>query len=289
MFKLLGQCVAQLDGANNIVSLFVYATHSNVPDYMIKAGINYRIITDQLGSPRLVVNVSTGQIAQQMEYDEFGNVLSDTNPGFQPFGFAGGLYEQITKLVRLGARDYDPETGRWTVKDPIKVRTNVTNIFGYASLDPVNLTDPSGLSQQEVDEAVAWLKQTHPELFEGNPNPVIRESSNMSPGDEGATDPETNAITIAENQYCQAARVNTIAHELLHAQETRLGKVLSNLEDLGAEISAAFGAAMRGKNPIDAADRAMGSTHGAISKKANDIEGEYMIQSRQISIQTIIP
>jgi hypothetical protein len=25
--------------------------------------------------------------------DEFGNVLADSNPGFQPFGFAGGLYD----------------------------------------------------------------------------------------------------------------------------------------------------------------------------------------------------
>jgi hypothetical protein len=37
-------------------------------------------------------------------------VTADTNPGFQPFGFAGGLYDQDTKLVRFGARDYDPNT-----------------------------------------------------------------------------------------------------------------------------------------------------------------------------------
>ena len=28
-----------------------------------------------------------------MDYDEFGNVIYDSNPGFQPFGFAGGLYD----------------------------------------------------------------------------------------------------------------------------------------------------------------------------------------------------
>ena len=40
-------------------------------------------------------------------------------PGFQPFGFAGGIYDLHTALVRFGARDYDAFTGRWTAKDPI--------------------------------------------------------------------------------------------------------------------------------------------------------------------------
>ena len=114
--------VAELDGANNIVSRFVYASRSNVPDYMIQGGTAYRIITDHLGSPRIVVNTQTGVIAQRMDFDEFGRIILDTNPGFQPFGFAGGLYDQDTGLTRFGARDYDAETGRWIAKDPILFR-----------------------------------------------------------------------------------------------------------------------------------------------------------------------
>ena len=108
--------VAELDGAGNVVTRFVYGTKINVPDYMVKGGVTYRIISDHLGSPRLVINITTGEIAQQIDYDEFGNILTDSNPGFQPFGFAGGIYDQHTKLVRFGARDYDAETGRWTAK-----------------------------------------------------------------------------------------------------------------------------------------------------------------------------
>ena len=40
------------------------------------------------------------------------NVSSDSNPGFQSFGCAGGLYDGETGLVRFGARDYDPSIGR---------------------------------------------------------------------------------------------------------------------------------------------------------------------------------
>jgi uncharacterized protein RhaS with RHS repeats len=108
--------VAQLDASNNVVSQFVYAERSNSPDYMIQGGTTYRFVSDQLGSPLLVVNASTGTAAEQLTYDEFGNVLNDTNPGFQPFAFAGGLYDQDTRLLRFGRRDYEPGLARilWT-------------------------------------------------------------------------------------------------------------------------------------------------------------------------------
>ena len=92
---------------------------ANVPDYLIKGTDGYRVITDERGSVRLVLKVSDGTVAQQIDYDEFGRVLTDTAPGFQPFGFAGGLYDPDTSLVRFGARDYDTQTRRWTAWDPI--------------------------------------------------------------------------------------------------------------------------------------------------------------------------
>jgi RHS repeat-associated protein len=105
----------------------------------------YRLVTDHLGSPRLVINTTTGAVVQRMEYDEFGRVLVDTQPGFQPFGFAGGLYDRDTGLVRFGARDHDPATGRWTASDPIDFRGGDANLMAYALGDPVNLSDPTGL------------------------------------------------------------------------------------------------------------------------------------------------
>ena len=137
---------AELDGSGNVVSQFIYATKSNVPDYMEKGGKTYRIITDHVGSVRLVVDAATGEIAQRIDYDEFGNVLNDTNPGFQPFGFAGGLYDSDTKLTRFGARDYDAGTGRWTAKDPIGFAGGHANLYAYVDSDPVNRTDARGLS-----------------------------------------------------------------------------------------------------------------------------------------------
>lgn len=67
-------------------------------------------------SVRLVTDTATGTIAQRLDYDSFGNILNDTNPAFQPFGFAGGLYDEHLGITRFGARDYDPRTGRWLIK-----------------------------------------------------------------------------------------------------------------------------------------------------------------------------
>jgi RHS repeat-associated protein len=85
-------------------------------------------------------------MVKSVEYDTFGNVLLDSNPSLKvPFGFAGGLYDQHTKLTRFGYRDYDAETGRWTAKDPIGFAGGDTNLYGYVLGDPVNFIDENGL------------------------------------------------------------------------------------------------------------------------------------------------
>jgi RHS repeat-associated protein len=142
--------IAELDGSGNVVSRFVYAERINVPEYMIRGGVAYRIVSDHRGSPRLVVDTGTGEVVQRMEYDSFGNVLEDTQPGFQPFGFAGGLYDRDTKLVRFGVRDYDALTGRWTAKDPILFAGGDANLYAYAGNDPVNRIDPRGAEPPDL-------------------------------------------------------------------------------------------------------------------------------------------
>jgi RHS repeat-associated protein len=167
------QIVAQLNSAGKVISRFVYATHANSPDYMVISGVAYRIFSDQLGSPRMVVNTTTGAIAEEIDYDEFGNVINDTNPGFQPFGFAGGLYDSDTKLVHFGAREYDPRIGRWITKDPILFAGGDTNLYSYSRNDPVNSFDPIGLNTIVVitrdlgfgDHAALWI--------ENNGSPVL--------------------------------------------------------------------------------------------------------------------
>lgn len=89
---------------------------------------------------------ASGNVVKRIDYDSFGNIINDTNPVFEiPFGFAGGLHDRDTGLVRFGFRDYDPDVGRWTAKDPIFFFGGDTDLYGYCLNDPVNFIDPSGL------------------------------------------------------------------------------------------------------------------------------------------------
>jgi RHS repeat-associated protein len=114
-----------------------------VPDYLTSASGTFRILSDHLGSPRLIVNTSTGATVEEIDYDDFGNITNDTSPGLTPFGFAGGIYDKDTGLLRFGKRDYDPNTGRWTSKDPVQFAGGL-NLYAYSQDDPVNLVDPAG-------------------------------------------------------------------------------------------------------------------------------------------------
>jgi len=55
--------------------------------------------------------------------------------------------------VRFGARDYDPEVGRWTAKDPIRFGGGDTNVYGYLGASPVGAVDPPGLQARALDVA----------------------------------------------------------------------------------------------------------------------------------------
>lgn len=46
--------------------------------------------------------------------------------------------------MRFGARDYNPETGRWTAKDPILFNMGDLNLYIYVTNDPINGFDPTG-------------------------------------------------------------------------------------------------------------------------------------------------
>ena len=51
----------------------------------------------------------------------------------------------IPAWFSFGHRDYDPDIGRWTAKDPIFFAGGDTDLYGYVLNDPINEVDPFGL------------------------------------------------------------------------------------------------------------------------------------------------
>lgn len=136
--------------------MYVYGNHMVAPSYLIKYGQKYKIFTTPQGSVKAVYDVN-GQLQQSFEYDEYGAITAATNAEFQPLGFNSGLYDVDTRLVRFGARDYDPETGRWTSKDPILFAGGDTNLYGYTFNDPINFNDPTGLDACGMNQSTGTV------------------------------------------------------------------------------------------------------------------------------------
>ncbi len=144
------QIAAELDSSGKITKQFIYGSKSNIPDYMIYEGRKYRVISNHIGTPLAVVDAISGKVIEQLDFDEFGILKEREGKSLLPFGFAGGLLDQDTKLTHFGARDYDAETGRWVSKDPILFGGGSTNLYSYVMSDSVNLTDPNGLFGVEI-------------------------------------------------------------------------------------------------------------------------------------------
>ena len=140
----LTRLLAVYDGSDALLMRFEYAD-GRMPYAMTTSGGSYYLAYDQVGSLKTVADES-GNIVKETIYDSFGTIITDSNPTLAiPFGFAGGLHDRDTSLIRFGHRDYDPDTGRWTAKDPILFAGGSTDLYGYCMNDPVNGVDPEGL------------------------------------------------------------------------------------------------------------------------------------------------
>ena len=147
LWQGMTRLLAVYDESDNLVMRFQYAD-GRMPYAMTRSGSTYYMTYDQVGTLRLVAD-AYGNVVKRIDYDSFGNVILDTEPSFEiPFGFAGGLYDRDTGLVRFGYRDYDPDIGRWTAKDPIFFAGGDTDLYGYCLNDPVNLIDVMGLASE---------------------------------------------------------------------------------------------------------------------------------------------
>jgi RHS repeat-associated protein len=127
---------------NGTLDRYLYGPRDNLYA-ILRGGQRFHVATDQVGSPRAVV-AADGTVVKRLEYDAYG-VTTDLDPAFfLPLGYAGGLRDQVTGLVRFGLRDYEPQSGRFTARDPAMFAGSQRSLYAYANSSPVSYHDPGG-------------------------------------------------------------------------------------------------------------------------------------------------
>ncbi|MGE4298805.1 MAG: RHS repeat domain-containing protein [Desulfovibrionaceae bacterium] len=166
---------ALYDAASGAMLAFAYAPTARLPHAALLDGEPLHLFYDQVGSLRAVASAA-GKVIHEIAYDTFGCIVSETGPEVGaasggksgaalpiPFGYAGGLHDRATGLIRFGVRDYDPEVGRFMAKDPLGLKGDDPDVYGYCLDDPVNRVDSTGMESDGWWGSVGnWVKNALP-------------------------------------------------------------------------------------------------------------------------------
>ncbi|MEU6172770.1 polymorphic toxin-type HINT domain-containing protein [Streptantibioticus parmotrematis] len=131
------------------------------------------LIPDRQGTDTLAVDFPSMSVTRRA-YLPFGQARG-TAPSSWPGddGYVGGTPDPDTGLENLGAREYDPNTGRFLSADPVFEASDPTQLGGYdyAGNDPVTGSDPDGTMLIGGDGYVgseAWF-QSNPQVTHSGP------------------------------------------------------------------------------------------------------------------------
>lgn len=106
------------------------------------------LVSDHHGTAEVAISNADLAVSRRRTYpfgEERGSPVG-TWPAAMDKGFVGGTQDN-TGLIHLGAREYDPELGRFISVDPLMDMTDPQqwNGYAYANGSPVTLSDPDGL------------------------------------------------------------------------------------------------------------------------------------------------
>ncbi len=106
----------------------------------------YSYHCDHLGTPRMV-SAPDGSIVWLAEYASFGSARIAHGTFRNPLRAPGQYFDEETGLHYNRFRYYSPELGRYLTRDPLTFLAEL-NFYRYAKNNPVNSSDPMGLSPE---------------------------------------------------------------------------------------------------------------------------------------------
>ncbi|MFC8708831.1 polymorphic toxin-type HINT domain-containing protein [Streptomyces sp. NPDC057197] len=120
---------------------------------MRTGGKLFFLLSDQHGTATTEVTADAAQEVTHRKTNIFGGPRGTQPPKWAgDKGFVGGTNDADTGLVHLGAREYDPSTGRFISVDPLMDLNDPQQINGYTYGDnnPVSLSDPAGTRPEGI-------------------------------------------------------------------------------------------------------------------------------------------
>ncbi|GLH99940.1 type IV secretion protein Rhs [Phytohabitans aurantiacus] len=111
------------------------------------------LAADHQGTNQVAITADTNQTVTWRRQTPYGKPRGTATTWPNKLGFVGG-YQDPTGLTHLGAREYDPTTGRFISVDPILNPGNPQHLhpYTYAGNNPTTGSDPSGLIQPEYND-----------------------------------------------------------------------------------------------------------------------------------------
>jgi len=138
--------IEETNSSGTAVARYSQTQNIDEPLAILRAGATSYYHADGLGSVTSLSN-SAGSLAQTYTYDSFGNQKGSTGSLVNPFRYTARESDAETGLYYYRARYYDTSVGRFLSEDPIWAGDDSKwNFYPYASSDPVNRFDPTGLS-----------------------------------------------------------------------------------------------------------------------------------------------
>jgi RHS repeat-associated protein len=142
----LAQLALERDGNNALIRRYVYGQRRI--SQTAGSSTSYYLY-DGLGSVANLTS-STGSTQWTWSYEPFGSIRTETKAsGQQPDNFMKftGEYLDPTALYHLRARQYDPASGRFLTRDPLRVAAADPTVssYTYANNRPTLFVDPTGL------------------------------------------------------------------------------------------------------------------------------------------------
>lgn len=119
----------------------------DLPVAMVRGGVVHWIDSDQLGSPRAILDAA-GRTMWRWETEAFGTTAASDMLSGSLFEYnlrlPGQVFDKESGLHYNYFRDYRPALGRYAQTDPIGLRGGI-NTYTYVGGNPLSYTDPNGL------------------------------------------------------------------------------------------------------------------------------------------------